>query len=253
MNRYMYEYMFKKFKKEKNPFFDDSIPTDSLEVVLKYLSMSSIKQNLLREHYDGDSYYFFRNENNIKNHKEKKLFSYRGDTMISFFTPYKWAIKNKTGITYNKNQIDLYELIKNKNKDYYLDVNIHFYKFANLYHSRGNLILLPKNLENIPARMNPDRYSCSEDRIDKSLYECFPGGILSKYFENNLQKVQEWIKKEHLEMFFKGDISKENIIKFTSLNEARYYRKMSTQDIYTFINHMVDIIEKRNEYFAITI
>lgn len=209
------------------------------------------KTSIPREHYDGDSYYFYRNENNLKTNTEKKLFAIRGDTMISFFTPYKMAIKRKIGLVYNKDLDCLNELIRKKDEAGYKDVNREFERFINLYHSRGNLLLLPERVNNIQARMNPDRYACSEDRIDKSLYECFPGGKLSKYFENKIGKVQEWVKEEHLEMLFEGEIVRENIIKFTSLDIGKYYKDMSAEDIYDFIDKMVGIIEERNIYFNI--
>lgn len=36
MNKLMYEYMYKTFKKEIDPSFDDTVPSTGIEILFKY-------------------------------------------------------------------------------------------------------------------------------------------------------------------------------------------------------------------------
>jgi hypothetical protein len=151
----------------------DPTPTDDplINLFLSYKVYQELSDRLRLEH-DGDARYY----NSILGDPQEAM---KGDTIISFYTPYKEMLERATNRTYHKYSNPFDTLIAKRNEQGYKEVNDRFAEFVELYHSPGNFMLLP-------ARgMNTARYTCSEDRIDKSLYECFPGGELAQYFGKN--------------------------------------------------------------------
>lgn len=233
----MYKFIFEDYKKRRikkfNPIYNCD---DDIENILNYFKISSYHKSVCRKKYDGDARYFF-----TYGAESQRNTYYNGDTMVSFYTPYKRAILLETGNLYHKSvpeHLDL--LIDRINIDGYDRVNEKFRLFAHLYHTRGNLLFLPNH------KMNCKKFYVSADRIDKALAECFAGGRLSEFFRND-EVLKEWIKKEHLDVCFtNGIISKKNIC----CNKiSKPYNDMDKNELYKYIDWIIEIISKRNEKF----
>ncbi len=189
-----------------------------------------------RLEYDCDVYYYKYFE---KLSDEEAL---HGDTMVSFWTPYKLALYQKTGWSYSKTVKSLELLIMkiDSGDPNYLEVNKKFESFAKIYYTKGNFILLPNR------KMNNERNKFCEDRIDETIYQCFNGGMLSHNFTDDT-KLHNWITKQNLQMLFKEkNIKCENIITFIKPTKfAAFY--MSLNQIYNYIDKAVEIIKSRND------
>ena len=187
--------------------------------------------------YDADARYYNQALND-------PIAALRGDTVTSFYTVYKEMLRRITGVTYNKSDNPFDELIDKRNEQGFKEVNDIFTEFAELNHTGGNFMLLPHR------EMNVDRYRCSQDRIDKSLYECFPGGKLAKYFgiseEMQLENLIEWIRSQNLEMMFvDSKVNRDNIIPLNKNNPFVTYKKMTVDELSEFLDSAVELIKKR--------
>lgn len=234
----MYRFIFDDYKKcsvkRFNPVYNNS---DDIENILNYFKIISYHKSVCRKKYDGDARYFFTYGT------ETQRSSYiNGDTMVSFFTPYKRAVLLETGNSFHKSipkHLDM--LIDMINEDGYNKVNEKFRTFAQLYHTRGNLLFLPNH------KMNQKKYYVSKDRIDKALEECFSGGKLSDFF-NSDKALEEWIKAEKLDICFKnGAISKNNICRG---DISKSYGEMNKDELYEYIDWVIEIIKGRNKKFS---
>jgi len=193
--------------------------------------------NEFRLRYDGDARYYY----SVLNDPVAAL---HGDTVTSFYTPYKTMLKLVTGEVLHKCNNPFDELIAKRNDPGFKEVNDAFIEFVENCCSKGNFMLLPHR------DMNADRYRCSQDRIDKSLYECFPGGKLAKYFgtspEEQMENLVEWIKSQNLEfMFENGKIERESIIPFNKSNPYVTYENMTKDELQEFIDNAVAFIAYR--------
>jgi hypothetical protein len=191
--------------------------------------------------YDGDARYFTWHERT--NDPEEPL---RADTMISFYTPYKEMLVRLTGVAYHKSGKPFDELIAKKGEPAYKEVNDKFTCLATAYHTMGNFMLLPDR------GMNCDRYRCSQDRIDKSLYECFPGGALAKYFgdseKEQLLNLRKWVRDETLGLMFKGGvIERDSIIPITPGNPFVAYEDMTDDELDEFVSTASWLVLARNK------
>ena len=94
--------------------------------------------------------------------------------------------------------------------------------------------------------MNSARYRVAQDRIDESLYECFPDGSLFKYFEYSEELLIEWIKAENLELMFDGGIIKrDNIISLIRSMSFVTYSDMTDEELDEFLSAAVEFIKRR--------
>ena len=175
MSDKMYKAIFDDYNECKKNKFIAQWSDNAIWNMLTYLKIGTLHPTFSRIYYDGDARYFYTHQ------REKgREFAERGDIMVSFFTPYKYALKKATGVTYHKSNIaDLDKLLSLVDSSNLSEVNQEFMWFAKNYMNRGNILLLPPKTPD--GRMNCNRYICSEDRIDNSLLECFEGGKLSKY------------------------------------------------------------------------
>ena len=74
------------------------------------------------------------------------------------------------------------------------------------------------------------------------LYECFDGGNFAQYFEHEAAFV-EWIKEQHLEMFFEEEgISRDTIKDLSGMMD---YRKSIPLDMELMLDNYIAILEKR--------
>lgn len=225
-----------------------TVTKDPILNLLNYFTIHSHLKNLIRTEYDLDSVHIYNTEAKEKGTKRFR-YSLNADIMISFFTPYARAIEIVTGKKYYKgNYNDLIELIEKENDDEYKEVNKHFKKFAKLYATRGNIIILPEGHHD----MNRKRYYISQDKIEKTLYECFSGGKLSINFKND-EELKSWIREENMDICFENkNIEREQII-----GSLKYYLKYikfseikNEKEIYLYIDLITEIIEYRNSKFS---
>ena len=246
--------MIEDYAKEQNRGYTPVATDDALEnLFIDYLCYPDwLKQNgydkkkfyeyvdeyeKFRLKYDGDARYYYNMYND-------PVVALRGDTIISIYTPYKRLLELKTGIVYHKCNNPFELLIKNKNEQGYKETNEIFAEFAKLSQSAGNFMLLPHR------DMNSARYRCSQDRIDKSLYECFPGGKLAIFFgiteETKISNLTQWIKTENLSfMFENGIIERDKIIPLNKNNPYVSYNDMIEEELVEFINSAVKFMKVR--------
>ena len=86
------------------------------------------------------------------------------------------------------------------------------------------------------------------DQMPKTLYECFPGGEFSKYFNEELT-VETWVKREHLEEFFIDCEIKKNqikpLLKSKSPNNEIYWLD-DENDLIFMLENYISFIKNRN-------
>ncbi|WP_310603712.1 hypothetical protein [Anaerosporobacter sp.] len=207
-----------------------------MEESKEYQELSWQCKEKKRLEYDCDAYYY----NKIRKYSEfEALYS---DTMVSFWTPYKLALYQNTGWSYSKSKTSLEQLIKQINcgNKGCLEVNKKFESFAKVYYTKGNFMLLPDR------KMNNDRNKICEDRIDETLYQCFEGGLLSKYF-NGDDSLRKWVEEQNLySLFITKDIKRENIIPFSTPNVFTSFY-MSIDQICEYIGKATEVIKARNQ------
>lgn len=201
-------------------------------------SSIEIKDEFRREH-DCDSFYYKK----IGFNDNESLFA---DTMISFWKPYQSRLNAKAkALEFQKpqNKTDVYkikkfkELINCQRQDInIINDNQILKKFFKLVYTKGNFMLIPNR------QMNNDRgrwdFIC--DEIDWTLYHCHKDGRYFKYFDNDEEKVNEWIKREKLEMADKP---------FLSSGTYKKYYDMTDDEFYEYLSKVNELIEYRNEYY----
>ena len=202
-----------------------------------YQILTKQEKDKMRLEYDCDAYYY---KSVVELSEEESL---RGDTMISFWTPYRLAIYKMTGWSFSKTVNSLKLLIKKIDSDEagYLEVNKIFEDFAKICYTKGNFMLLPDR------KMNTKRGEICEDRMDETLYQCFKGGALSNYFKNDDDVLCKWVDEQKLNLLFKDNIiNRDNIIPFNKPTQFTPFY-MSLDKIYRYVDRAVEIINERNK------
>ncbi len=109
---------------------------------------------------------------------------------------------------------------------------------------RENVFLLPERRLNCDRGRNP---YC--DYVPVFLLEAFPGGVFARSW-NGLEDYLAWIRREHLEMFFDGELSPEHI---KDLSGAGNVREPSAPEGIPAMEHMlenyIEILQARQEWF----
>lgn len=96
-------------------------------------------------------------------------------------------------------------------------------------------------------KMNNQRYSVTEDRIDLTLYECFEKGALAKFFENE-DKLKDWIDKQNLSsVFVNKNICRDGINWFIKGNKPKWISEIKKDEIYKYLESAVLMIKERNQ------
>lgn len=80
------------------------------------------------------------------------------------------------------------------------------------------------------------------DYMPYFLYECFDKGKFSVCFKEGNAELKEWINCQNLNMFFDGDITKENII---DLSGSGNIKIGIPKDINYLLDNYINILEKR--------
>lgn len=208
-----------------------------------YTELSYAEKNILRLENDKDCKYYKK----IGFEDAESLFA---DTIISFWTIYQRLLYleiNWKSYKTVKSLEALINIIENNNNDTgnkIRKLNNKLEQFAKLVYTKGNFMILPNR------KMNCQRYRITKDRIDMTLYECFENGELSNFFKTNLN-LEEWIKKEKLDLLFLEDkICKENINWFIkNKNEPKLFAEMCSDEIFEYIENAIKFIEERNKCY----
>lgn len=228
-----------------------------LKILEDYLAWEEFKQ---QKRYDNLSWneidnLRLQNDNDVKYYYEvvklEKAEALKADTIISFWTPYCRLLKLEADWTIGKNaktlgtlKALLKQIRATWDNEYTSKINAINEKiegFAEVCYTKGNYMLLPER------KMNPQRYSIAEDRIDLTLYECFDKGALAKYFKTN-EALRSWISREKLDgMFCNGEISKEKIKWFISEDKPKWISEMTADEIYEYLKNAVSLIQERNK------
>lgn len=154
------------------------------------------------------------------------------------FYPYKQdGYISKTGNTIN------FLTDIQKNLETYLPPNEweKLYEFAELASTRANVMILPD-------RKMQSRGILFLDQMPKTIYECFKGGDLNQYFNNEESLVTEWIQEEKLGLFFDGEIKKENIkpiIEKMEANEVHWLKDKN--EISEMLDNFINILKLRGK------
>lgn len=109
---------------------------------------------------------------------------------------------------------------------------------------RGNVFVLPDRKLKC-ARAKKPYYNY----MPAFLLESFPGGTLADYWDS-VDDYLQWIHREHLEMFFDGEISPENIRDLSGSGDVRVSRV--PEGIYAMgrmLNRYCNVLMKREKIF----
>ncbi len=218
----------------------DYLSWEKVKEEKNYNNLSFDEKNNLRLENDKDAKFYYEV---MKLTKEKSLFA---DTIISFWSIYKRLLELEAEWKSYKNVRSLEVLIEkiesNKQDDYSRKIralNEKIDGFASLIYTKGNFMLLPNR------RMNSKRYEICEDRIDITIFECFPDGKMSNFFKP-CDSFEEWINDEKLNfLFLDNNINKENINWFIK-DTNKKISEMSRDEVYEYIKKATLLIRRRN-------
>ncbi|MCR8633210.1 hypothetical protein [Paenibacillus radicis (ex Xue et al. 2023)] len=173
------------------------------------------------------------------------------DTIFSVWMPLKMCLQCLPGNPFChkgirgtpvKRKADYDEIIKNINaylprKDELVE---ELYQFAELSSTRANMMRLQN-------RKMQKRGILYFDQMPKTLHECFEVGEFSKYFKSD-DEVIDWVKTEKLEMFFDGDITRDNIKPLIHRMKSSDFEWLKKSDeILKMLKQYNEILCKRNE------
>lgn len=206
----------------------------------EYAELPISKKEDLRLQYDDDAQYY-----HIKRGlpKEEALYA---DTIISFWTPYKYLLLKTTGWKAYCTECSLssllYQLTASHITTYSKNIqkiSSRVSKFANLCYTPGNFMLLPDR------QMNILRYKYTQDRLDQTIYKSFNGGTLARFFNNDDEKLKTWIIDQRLTSIFKDEqIAKDNIDWWA--DREKDFSELDASEILSYINRAVKFIQERN-------
>lgn len=172
----------------------------------------------------------------------------KADTIFSLWLPFRSVLVELNG--YSKlNKIGninrKFEFLKNLQKTESLENllpvdNPMVKKLEKLFYlgqTRSNVMILPER------RLNTERAGKPYyDYMPYFLYECFDSGKFAYAFMNYKGGVNQWIKNQHLDMFFDGNIEKANI-KDLSGSGSIFDNKSKDKNI--LLDNYISILEKR--------
>ncbi len=179
----------------------------------------------------------------------------KADTLFSLWTPLKQTILRlndeetirSVGNIYSKYDF-LREFIKDDNMEELLPADEsavqHLSVLFGLGMGRGNVFILPDRQLN-PARARKPY----NDYVPAFLLESFPGGAFADYWESS-EEYLEWIRREHLEMFFDGKISPDHIRDLSGAGDVR--TSFAPDGIYAMdrmLSNYIHVLMKREKIY----
>ncbi|CAI3410142.1 hypothetical protein CIRMBP1320_01024 [Enterococcus cecorum] len=175
------------------------------------------------------------------------------DTIFSLWLPLRYTlvslngyvkIEHTTGLKIEKTIPFLKSLISNNNLEKLLP------KEKQTTVLLSNLFKLGQRIENtmlLPVRALQKRGGKPYfDYMPYFLYECFEGGDFFGYFGADKKFIQ-WVIDEDLDMFFNGNISKENIIDLANTGDLK---KGIPTEINDLLVNYIKILEQRRNRFV---
>lgn len=173
------------------------------------------------------------------------------DVIFSLWRPLRFTLAringypklNKIGDVNDKRNF-LQELSK-YNLDLFLPIDkpvvIKLAKLFELGMTRANVMILPHHtgLEALNCLRKQEPF---HDYMPYFLHECFKGGRFAPYFASD-EVLKEWIKEQHLEMFFEENEMARDRIK--DLSGMEDYRKSIPLDMEVLLDNYIEILEQR--------
>ncbi|MCM1084163.1 MAG: hypothetical protein NC428_11900 [Clostridium sp.] len=180
----------------------------------------------------------------------------KADTLFSLWLPLRHTIvrmndaeKIKAVGNINRKCDFLRELIKGDNLEKLLPEKEEVVKKLSILFELGlcreNVFLLPDRQLNC-ARARKPYY----DYVPVFLLESFPGGAFAHYW-NSPEEHLQWIEKEHLEMFFDGEVSPDTIKDLSGSGNVRISLAPEGIDaMECMLDNYSNVLRERKKYFS---
>lgn len=173
------------------------------------------------------------------------------DTMFSLWRPLANTIirlNDKSVIRDGKYKF-IRELIKDDNMEKLLPVEQPIVKKLSILFELGmgreNVFLLPDRELNVARGRKP-----YEDYVPVFLLESFGDGVFANYW-NSPEEHLQWIRQEHFQVFFDGDISPENIKDLSGAGNVRQaLAPDGIQPMECMIDQYISILQERKKLFT---
>lgn len=167
-----------------------------------------------------------------------------------------WRLLKETIIRFNDKSVIcggkykfIRELIKEDNMEKLLPIDQPIVrKLSKLFElglGRENVFLLPDRGLNMVRGRKP-----YEDYVPVFLLESFEEGVFAHYW-NSPEEHLQWIKKEHFQVFFDGDISPENIKDLSGSGDIRKsFAADGIQPMESMLDNYISILQERRKLFT---
>ncbi len=178
------------------------------------------------------------------------------DTMFSLWLPLRHTIVRindmevirQVGNIYSKYDF-LRELIKGNNLQKLLPASMPITaKLSTLFAlgmGRENVLILPDRQLNSLRGREP-----YWDYVPAFLRESFPGGEFASYWDSP-QEHLEWIRREHFQVFFDGDITPENIRDLSGSGDVKCsLAPEGIEGMERMLDNYICILRERRKYFT---
>lgn len=173
------------------------------------------------------------------------------DTVFSLWRPLANTIirLNDKSVIHGGKYNFIRELIKDDNMERLLPVEQPIVKklctLFELGMGRENVFLLPDRQLNVARGRKP-----YEDYVPVFLLESFGEGVFARYWSSPEEHLQ-WIKQEHFQVFFDGDISPENIKDLSGSGDIRNpFPPDSIQLMERMLDQYISILQERRKLFT---
>ncbi|WP_026653683.1 hypothetical protein [Butyrivibrio proteoclasticus] len=178
------------------------------------------------------------------------------DALISLWSPLKYVLEYENNRCWqefdpkdrSKNNNKFLEKIKDNVENFIPDEDLRgkLERLFELGRTRANVIILPYRKWNTLRGGNP-----YYDYMPYFLYDILNVNADEEFAEFG-EAVQNWIRREHLEMFFDGNVIKrENIKDLCGIGTVtpRWMNKKESFDIRLLLENYIEILEERSEFY----
>lgn len=177
----------------------------------------------------------------------------KADTIFSLWLPLRFTLREIHGYAFDipdkvkdmDKYLDFLEKLSEYSSKYFPEDNSLVEKLSKLFElgmKRENVMILPDRIINSKRGSKP-----YYDYMPHFLQDCFQGGSFSKYFGNSDEKLHEWIKEQHLQMFFEEESIRKSAIK--DLSGSGSIQDNRAKNLGTMLDNYIDILEWRGEIF----
>lgn len=177
------------------------------------------------------------------------------DTIFSLWLPLRHTIiriNDREAINtmgnINSKYVFLRELIKGDNLEKLLPAELPIVsKLSTLFAlglGRENVFILPERW------LNSARGIKYKDYVPKFLLECFPGGEFARCWKDK-DALIKWVRKEHIECFFDGDIVPENLRDLSGAGDIDIsLPPEGIGPMEKMLERYIEILQERKKYFG---